>query len=151
MVIAGIDELRTMTGAEVGVSRWYTIDQERIDGFARITEDPQWIHVDAERAATESPYGATIAHGFLTLSLLSEMSRDAIDLRGEYKMRINYGLNRVRFPSAVPAGSRVRGRFTVGNVEEVTGGVQVTWVCVVEVEGQAKPALAAEWLIRILT
>ncbi len=148
-VISGIEELRSLVGGEAGVSAWYTIDQERIDRFAAVTEDPQWIHLDGERAAKESPYGSTIAHGFLTLSLLSEMSRDAIDLRGEYRMRINYGLNRVRFPSAVKSGARVRGRFVVGAVDDVEGGVQVTWECVIEVEGQGKPAVAAQWLVRV--
>jgi acyl dehydratase len=147
--IAGIEGLRALVGQEAGVSRWYTLSQERITEFARITGDPQWIHIDAGRAAKESPYGATIAHGFLTLSMLSEMSRDAMEIEGAYTMRINYGLNRVRFPSAVRSGSRVRGRFTVASVDDVDGGVQVALDCVVEVEGQTKPAVAAQWLIRI--
>ncbi|MEZ5400722.1 MAG: MaoC family dehydratase [Bryobacteraceae bacterium] len=147
--IAGIDEIKSLVGQEVGVSRWYTIGAERIAEFARVTEDEQWIHLDAERAAKESPYGTTIAHGFLTLSFLSEMNRDAVDLQGDYKMRINYGLNRVRFPAAAPAGCRVRGRFVLGAAEDFGGGIQLRWDCTVEVEGQSKPALAAEWLVRV--
>jgi acyl dehydratase len=125
------------------------MDQSRIQAFAEVTEDSQWIHLDTDRARRESPYGTTIAHGFLTLSMLSEFSRQAIDLRGDFRMRINYGLNRVRFPAAVPSGSRIRGRFTLAGIEEVPGGWQVTWDCVLEVEGQLKPAVVAQWLIRI--
>lgn len=148
-VVNGIDELRSLVGSEVGVSDWIAMTQDRITGFAEITEDRQWIHVDAERARRESPYGSTIAHGFLTLSLLSEMSRDAVEIRGDFKMRINYGINRLRFPAPVLAGSRVRGRFRLSSVEDVAGGVQVIWDCRVEVEGREKPALAAEWVTRI--
>jgi acyl dehydratase len=125
------------------------VDQERIAQFAETTGDRQWIHLDSARARTESPYRSTIAHGFLTLSMLSELSREAIDIRGEFKMRINYGLNRVRFPAPVPAGARVRGHFTLASVEDFEGGSQVTWTVIVEVEGGAKPALAAEWVTRL--
>lgn len=149
-VVDGIAELRTLVGQEVGTSDWFTIGQERIAQFAQVTEDRQWIHLDQARAAAESPYRSTIAHGFLTLSMLSEFSREAVDIRGDFKMRINYGLNRVRFPAAVPAGARVRGRFVLVAVEDVEGGVQVVWGVTVEVEGGgAKPALAAEWVTRI--
>ncbi len=147
--IDGLAELRTLVGQEVGQSDWFTVDQQRISHFAGTTEDRQWIHLDAERAAAESPYHTTIAHGFLTLSLLSEFSRQAIDIRGDFKMRINYGLNRVRFPAPVPAGCRIRGRFTLAAVEDFDGGAQVVWNAVVEVEGGAKPALVAEWVTRI--
>lgn len=148
-IVNGIEELRTLVGQEIGVSDWFLLDQQRIAQFAEATVDRQWIHLDAERARTESPYHSTIAHGFLTLSLLSEFSRDAIDIRGDFKMRINYGLNRVRFPAPVPAGSRIRGRFTLNAVEDVEGGVQVVWNAIVEVEGGTKPALAAEWVTRL--
>jgi acyl dehydratase len=148
-IIAGIEELRTLAGKEVGVSDWFLLSQERIDRFAEITVDSQWIHVDAARARTESPYGTTIAHGFLTLSLLSEFSRQAVDLRGGFKMRINYGINRLRFPAPVPSGSRIRGRFALKEVSDIEGGVQVVWDCTVEVEGGVKPAVAAEWVTRI--
>ena len=148
-VIHGIDGLRALIGQEVGASDWITVSQDRIDQFAQVTGDHQWIHVDPDRARSGSPYGSTIAHGFLTLSLLSDLSRDAIDIQGDFKMRINYGINRLRFPNAVRAGSRVRGRFTLKSVEDIPGGVQVTWDSTVEVEGAAKPAVAADWLIRI--
>lgn len=147
--VNGIEELRTLTGEEVGVSEWIAMTQERISAFAEVTEDRQWIHVDTARARMDSPYGTTIAHGFLTLSLLSEMSRDAVDVRGDFKMRINYGINKLRFPAPVPAGSRVRGRFRLVNVDDIEGGVQVVWDCRVEVEGKEKPAVAAEWVTRI--
>ena len=148
-VVNGIDELKTLVNQEIGVSDWFQVAQERIAEFAEATEDRQWIHLDAERARAESPYRSTIAHGFLTLSLLSEFSREAVDIRGEFKMRINYGLNRVRFPAPVPAGSRIRGRFTLAAVEDFDGGAQVTWAVIVEVEGGSKPALAAEWVTRL--
>ena len=148
-VVNGIDELKTLVNQEIGVSDWFQVAQERIAEFAEATEDRQWIHLDAERARAESPYRSTIAHGFLTLSLLSEFSREAVDIRGEFKMRINYGLNRVRFPAPVPAGSRIRGRFTLAAVEDFDGGAQVTWAVIVEVESGGKPALAAEWVTRL--
>jgi acyl dehydratase len=148
-IVNGIAELKTRVGQEIGLSDWFTINQERIAQFAETTEDRQWIHLDSARARTESPYGSTIAHGFLTLSMLSEFSRDAVDIRGEFKMRINYGLNRVRFPAPVRAGARVRGHFTLASVEDFDGGSQVTWTVIVEVEGGAKPALAAEWVTRL--
>jgi acyl dehydratase len=122
------------------------IAQERIDQFARATEDFQWIHIDQERAK-QSPFGTTIAHGFLTLSLLPKLSDSAFEL-SDRKMGVNYGLNRLRFTSPVPAGSRVRGRFTLAKVEEIEGGVQTTWSVVVEREGGEKPVLVAETLSR---
>ena len=138
-----------LVGREVAVSDWFEVTQERIDGFAAVTEDRQWIHIDAERARAESPYGAAIAHGFLTLALLSHLSREAVEVQGEFSRRINYGLNRVRFPAAVVAGARVRGRFVVAGVEEVEGGVQVVWGATVEIEGGGKPACVAEWVTRM--
>ena len=149
LVIEGIGELRALVGQEVAVGEWFEVTQERIDAFAEVSEDRQWIHVDTARAAAEPGYGGTIAHGFLTLSLLSHLSREAVEVRGEFRMRINYGLNRVRFPAAVRAGARVRGRFTVAAVEEVKDAVQVSWGVTVEVEGGAKPAVVAEWVIRL--
>jgi acyl dehydratase len=148
MIVESIEALRALTGQEVAVSDWIVVDQARIDAFAEVTGDRQWIHVDAERARRESPYGRTIAHGFLTLSLLSALSR-AVEIGGEFSRRINYGLNRVRFPAPVRAGARVRGRFAVQAVEDVPEGVQVTWAAAVEVEGESKPAVAAEWVIRM--
>jgi acyl dehydratase len=133
-------------GQEVAVSPWLEVTQERIDAFAEATGDRQWIHVDAAKAAAESPFKSTIAHGFLTLSLVSILLRTA--MRFTAKMALNYGVNRVRFVSAVPVGSRVRGRFTPGAVESVAGGAQVTWNITVEREGQEKPACVAEWIVR---
>jgi len=129
------------------VSPWVEITQERIDTFAKAIEDFQWIHVDRERAR-HSPYGGTIAHGFLTLSLLSHISERTFSF-ADRKMGVNYGLNRVRFTSPVPSGSRVRARFTLAKYEKIEGsGVQITWTAVVEREGADKPALVAEWIGR---
>jgi acyl dehydratase len=133
-------------GQEVAVSPWLDVTQERISAFAEATEDRQWIHVDPVKAATQSPFKSTIAHGFLTLSLVSVLLRTAMTVT--VKMAINYGVNRVRFVSAVPVGSRVRGRFTPVLVEEAGGGVQVTWKVTVEREGEDKPACVAEWIVR---
>lgn len=143
-VINGLDELRSLTGQEVGLSDWIEVSQEMINRFADLTGDHQWIHVDVERARKETPFGSTIAHGFLTVSLLSEFSRRTVEVRGDFKMRINYGFNKLRFVSPVPAGSKIRARFTP---QKVTDN-EVTWQVTVEVEGQQKPALVAEWLGR---
>ena len=142
-----IRELEARVGQEVGVSPWVEITQERIDTFAKAIEDFQWIHVDPARAKN-SPFGGTIAHGFLTLSLLSHLSEQTFSF-SDRKMGINYGLNRVRFTSPVPVGSRVRARFKLHKFEPIEGnGVQVTWITTVEIEGEEKPALIAEWLGR---
>lgn len=143
-----LDELRSQVGREIGVSEWHEVTQEQIDRFAGVTGDNQWIHCDVERARRESPYGTTIAHGFLTVSLLSRFAREAVPVEGAFKMRINYGFNRLRFTGAVPAGSRIRGRFTLNSIKDVEGGVEIAWGVSVEVEGREKPALAAEWLGR---
>ena len=143
-VINGIEELKTLAGQEVGVSNWLTVSQEMIDRFADVTGDHQWIHVDPERAKRETPFGSTIAHGFLTVSLLPQLSQQAFTVRGDFKMRINYGFNRLRFVSPVPAGARIRARFTA---QKVTDN-EVTWLVTVDVEGQEKPAVVAEWLGR---
>jgi len=147
-VIEGIEELKSLIGEEVGASDFVEVTQSRINDFADATEDHQWIHLDAERAKTDSPFGSTIAHGFLTLSLLPHFAAQAFTVRGNFKMGINYGLNRLRFISPVKSGSRVRARFTLQAVEDVAGGAQITWTVTVESEGSAKPALAAEWLVR---
>ena len=143
----GIRSLASRAGEEVAVSPWIEISQERIDTFAKAIEDFQWIHVDPVRAKN-SPYGGTIAHGFLTLSLLSHLSEMTFSF-ADRKMGVNYGLNRVRFTSPVPSGCRVRARFTLAKYEPIEGnGVQVTWNTVVEIEGSSKPALVAEWIGR---
>ena len=145
--IESIAALRDHVGREVATSDWLEVAQERINQFAESTEDRQWIHVDPERAARESPFKETIAHGFLTLSLLSELGKRAMSVGG-VRMGLNYGLNRVRFVSPVPAGSRIRGRFTLATVEEIKGGVQATWNVTVERDGGEKPCCVAEWLVR---
>lgn len=144
-----LDQLRSLAGQEAGSSGWLTVDQPMIDAFANISGDQQWIHTEPERARTESRYGRTVAHGFLTLSLLSRLSREAVEVEGEFGMRINYGLNRVRFPAPVPVGSRIRARFNVQSVEDVEGGNQIVWLATVDVEGSEKPALVAEWIVRL--
>ncbi len=145
--VESVGKLGEFVGREVGLGGWVEVSQERVNAFAEATEDRQWIHTDPERAARESPFGQTIAHGFLTLSLLSELGRTALSVGG-VRMGINYGLNRVRFVSPVPAGSRIRGRFTLAALEEIKGGVEATWKVTVEREGGGKPACVAEWLVR---
>jgi acyl dehydratase len=145
--IESVGKLGELVGREVAVSEWLEVSQARIEQFAEATEDRQWIHIDPERAARESPFKQTIAHGFLTLSLLSELMRLAVSVRG-VRMGINYGLNRVRFVSPVPAGSRIRARFTLAALKEIKGGTQVTWSVTVEREGGEKPCCIAEWLVR---
>ena len=143
-MINGIEELKSLTGEEVGVSDWLTVTQEMIDRFADVTGDHQWIHVDRERAKRETPFGSTIAHGFLTVSLLPQLSQQTIIVQGDFKMRINYGFNRLRFVSPVRAGARIRARFAAQKVMDN----EVTWLVTVDVEGQEKPAVVAEWLGR---
>jgi acyl dehydratase len=143
-----IEEVQASIGREAGVSEWLTVTEEMIGQFAALTGDSQWIHVDPERARRESPFGSTVAHGFLTVALLSGLVSQAVDLPMDHKMRINYGFNRLRFPAPVPAGSRIRAHVTPNAVREFEGGIEIAWGVVVEVENQAKPALAAEWLVR---
>jgi acyl dehydratase len=147
-VIDGIEEMKRLVGQEVSASDWFEVTQERVNAFADATEDHQWIHIDTERAKRETPFGSTIAHGFLTLSLVSHLAGQAVSVKGDIKMGINYGLNRLRFPSPVPVGSRIRARFTLQSVEDVAGGAQITWAVTVETERAEKPSLVAEWLIR---
>jgi len=141
------DELAGMVGREVGVSDWFLVDQPRIDGFAQATKDHQWIHVDPERCARESPFGAPVAHGFLTLSLLPAMLESAIRIDG-MRMGLNYGLNKVRFPAPLPVDRRVRGRWTLAAAEPIDGGLQLSWAVTVENEGGGRPVCAAEFLVR---
>ncbi len=148
-IIESVEELRSLVGQEVAVGEWFTMEQLRIDAFADATGDHQWIHQDAGRARRESPFGRTIGHGFLTLSLLSSMSHDCFEIRGDFRMRINYGLNRVRFPAPVPSGGRIRPRFTLDSMEDFDQGYQVVWIVNMELEGSRKPALYAEWVVRL--
>ena len=145
--IADIGALGDKLGEETAVGDWVDVTQARIDQFADATGDQQWIHVDRTRAAVESPFRTTIAHGFLTLSLVSALMRQAMTFTG-VRLAINYGVNRVRFMSPVPAGSRVRGRFTPIAVEAMDDCRQVTWRVTVEREGAEKPCCVAEWLVR---
>jgi acyl dehydratase len=148
-VIGGVHELRGLVGQELGASDWLEVSQELIDRFAELTGDRQWIHVDPRRAQAESPYGTTVAHGFLTLSLVSPLHSQVVRIGGEFTRSINYGFHRVRFPAAVPAGARIRVHSTLETLEEVAGGVQLTWAISVEIEGQTKPAVVAQWLVRL--
>jgi acyl dehydratase len=144
-----IEDVKQSIGKEAGVSEWLQVNQDLIDQFAALTGDRQWIHVDAERAPRESPFGATVAHGFLTVALLSRLTSEAVDLRVDSKLRVNYGFNRLRFPAPVPAGSRIRARVTPNAVRDVDGGIEIAWGVLVEIENNVKPALAAEWLVRV--
>jgi len=141
-------DLKEFLGKEIGVSEWLTITRERILQFAEATEDRQWIHVDRERAEKESPYKTTIAHGFLTLSLVSRFMTDVIQIRSGVGMAINYGLNRVRFPSPVRAGSRIRGRVALLSLKEMPEALEAAFSVTVEAEGGEKPCCVAESIVR---
>ena len=141
-----LSELQALTGSTLGTSDWQSIDQARIDQFAAVTGDDQWIHVDPVRAAA-GPFGATVAHGHLTLSLVPVMVRTAFKI-GDVRMTVNYGLNRVRFPAPVPVGSRLRGHFKLLSFEPITGGAQVVVEVTSEREGHAKPVCVAESVAR---
>ena len=142
-----VGDLSKRVGEEIGVSPWLEVTQERIDLFAKAIDDPQWIHIDPERAK-KGPFGTTIAHGFLTLSLLSHLIESTFSFE-ERRMGINYGLNKVRFTAPLPTGSRIRARFVLAKYEPIEGnGVQNTWNVSVEREGGDKPVLVAEWLTR---
>jgi acyl dehydratase len=141
-----IRDLEARVGEEIAVSPWVDMPQERIDLFARATEDFQWIHVDRERAK-QSDFGTTIAHGYLTLSMLPKLIESTFEF-SDRKMGVNYGLNKVRFTSPVPAGAKIRGRFTLAKYEKLDGGVQTTWSVTVERQGADKPAMIAETISR---
>ena len=141
---ASMEELRACLGQEVAVGEWMEVTQERIDRFAEATGDHQWIHVNRERAARESPFGGTVAHGYLTLSLLPAMMQASIAVRGPLRMTVNYGLNRLRYPAPVRAGARVRNRTALVSLDEHAMGWQAVWRQVVEMEGEEKPALVAD-------
>ncbi len=147
MTTTTIAELPALKGRELGTSEWFDITQERVNTFADATDDHQWIHVDVERAKRESPFGGPVAHGFLTLSLLIPMWSQVLTVT-DAAMEVNYGLNKVRFPSPVPVGGRIRLTATLTDVAEVTGGLQVTASAVIELEGGGKPACVAEPIFR---
>jgi acyl dehydratase len=144
---AGIADAKTMLGQEIGISDWMLIDQERVNGFAQVTGDQQWIHVDVERASRESPFGGPIAHGYLTVSLLAKFAGECIAVDG-IRLAVNYGLNRVRFAAPVKVGSRIRAHFVLAAVDDIKGGAQMQWQATVEIEGGEKPACIAEMLTR---
>jgi len=146
--IASIDSLKDSIGREIAVSDWIVVTQERIAEFAEATGDRQWIHLDRERSEKESPYGTTIAHGFLTLSLVSFLMQNAIQFEQAGRRAINYGLNRVRFPSALRAGSRIRGRFALAAFKDLGDAIELVLSVTVECEGSDKPACIAEWVVR---
>jgi len=141
-----IRDLESRVGEEIAVSPWVDMPQERIDLFAKATEDFQWIHVDRERAK-QSEFGTTIAHGYLTLSMLPKLIESTFEF-SDRKMGVNYGLNKVRFTSPVPAGAKIRGRFTLAKYEKLDGGVQTTWSVMIERQGEEKPAMVAETISR---
>ena len=148
-----LDALNDFVGREIATTDWFEITQERIRQFAEVTEDRQWIHLDPDRAQRESPYAATIAHGFLTLSMLSHLSRQAFEIQDGVAMTVNYGLNRVRFPAPVHAGAKIRARFTLQALKDVGNAREVVFSVVVESQGkdgqaQEKPCCVAEWVIR---
>jgi acyl dehydratase len=147
-MIEDLDDLKSFAGREIGMTDWFVVTQERIQQFAEATEDRQWIHVDRERAKRESPYHTTIAHGFLTLSLLSLLMKQAIQIKSGVRMAINYGLNRVRFPSPVRADSKIRGRFTLLTLKEVSNAFEAVFSVSVESEGAEKQCCVAEWVVR---
>jgi acyl dehydratase len=140
-----------LVGREVAATDWFLVTQDRIQQFAEVTDDCQWIHVDRDRAQRESSYGATIAHGFLTLSLLSRFMREAIQIRSGVRLSVNYGFNRIRFPSPVRADSKIRVRFTLRSVKDVPDALDALFDVRVETQGGDKPCCVAEWVVRYYT
>ena len=149
-----IDQYQVLVNQEIHVGPWLEIDQQRIDAFAKVTGDEQWIHIDPQRAAKESPYGTTIAHGFLTLSLLPYLTQSnhpeffAKNYPG-MRLRVNYGLNKLRYPAPVLCGANIRARTAVKSVEEVRNGVQIIYLLTIEIDGVEKPACVAEQVVRV--
>ena len=148
LVVETPRSLSDFAGREIAVTEWFMVTQDRIRQFAEVTEDRQWIHLDRERAQRESPYGTTIAHGFLTLSLLSHFMRHAVQIRSGVRMGVNYGLNRVRFPSPVRADSQIRARVSLHSVKELGEAVEVVFGISVEGQDSEKPHCVAEWIVR---
>ncbi|MFZ1139999.1 MAG: MaoC family dehydratase [Candidatus Sulfotelmatobacter sp.] len=148
LVVESPHSLRRFVGREIATTEWFSVTQDRIQQFAETTEDRQWIHIDPDRAQRDSNYGTTIAHGFLTLSLLSHFLQQAIQIGTGVRMSVNYGLNRVRFPSPVPANSSIRARVTLQALKDIADGVEATFAIVIEGEDSDKPCCVAEWVIR---
>jgi acyl dehydratase len=151
LVVETVRSLEEVVGREIAVTDWFPVTQDRIEQFAEATEDRQWIHLDRERAQRESPYGGTIAHGFLTLSLLSRFLQQAIEIRSGVRMGVNYGLNRVRFPSPVRAESRIRARVTLQSYRELRDSAEAVFSVAVESQDAKKPCCVAEWVVRYYT
>lgn len=148
LVLKNPQALKVFVGREIGVTEWFRVTQKRIAHFGEVTEDRQWIHLDGERAGRESPYGATIAHGFLTLSLISQFVHQVMRIEGGVRLAVNYGLNRVRFPAAVRVDSRIRARVGLLAFKEIGDSVEAIYSVAVEIEGAEKPGCAAEWIVR---
>jgi acyl dehydratase len=148
LVLESLHLLNDYVGREIATTGWLPVTQERIRQFAEATEDRQWIHVDPKRAQRESPYGVAVAHGFLTLSLMSQFMREAIQLPNNVRHTINYGLNRVRFPAPVRAGEKIRARVRLQSCRELSNGVEAVFDMTIETEGAEKPCCVAEWILR---
>ena len=148
LVLKNPQALKEFVGKDLGMTDWFRLTQERIEQFAQATEDRQWIHLDRVRASKESPYGGTIAHGFLTLALASHFVHEMMRIESGVRLAVNYGLNRVRFPAAVPAESRIRGRVGLLACKQIADSVEAIYSVAVEIEGAEKPACVAEWIVR---
>lgn len=148
VLIESLNNLRDYLGKEIGASDWIIVAQERINQFADATEDRQWIHLDRERARRESPFAGTIAHGFLTLSLVSHLMQQSFQVRTGMRLALNYGLNRVRFVSPVREGSKIRGRFALLSWKDLGEAFEAIYTCTIETEGSEKPVCVAEWIVR---
>lgn len=148
VVFESWNALREFTGREIATSDWLRVTQERIGKFADATEDHQWIHLDRERADRESPYKTTVAHGFLTLSLMPFLVRQTVQVRAGVRLTVNYGLNRVRFPAPVRAGGSIRARISLASLNEFTDSVEAVFGVSMEVQGETKPCCVAEWVLR---
>jgi acyl dehydratase len=148
LLIKNPQALKEMIGSELGVTEWFQITQERVRQFAEATEDRQWIHVNRERASQDSPYGTTIAHGFLTLSLTSYFAKELIDIQDGVRLAVNYGLNRVRFPAPVPSDSKIRARIFLLAWKELPDSIEATFTVTIENDQSDKPSCVAEWIIR---
>jgi acyl dehydratase len=148
LVLNSPQSLKELVGKDLGVTEWFRVTQERIEQFADATEDRQWIHVDRARADKESPYGSAIAHGFLTLSLVSHLMSTLVHIRGGIRLAVNYGLNRVRFPAPVRAESRIRARVALLALQELSDSVEATYAVTMESEESEKPSCVAEWIVR---
>jgi acyl dehydratase len=148
LLIKNPKALKEMIGREIGVTEWFLITQERVHQFAEATEDRQWIHVNRERASQESPYGTTIAHGFLTLSLIGYFVKELMEIQDGVEFAVNYGLNRVRFPAPVPSDSKIRARILLLAWKELADSIEATFTVTIENDRSAKPSCVAEWIIR---